>query len=501
MKESLDLGPVELSYAAALRGVQPRVPGQAFTYARFCAGAAEDMLCLAASNPEGKFFFFLEDENEAAAARSLAQQGVVTNAAIAAGHPAGVLEQQQGATPPLPRLDYLCCDDTALSLTDADREALFTLSAATLGPQGLFACRYRPFARQDESLRYLINVLEPLLEESQKMEFVQELQALGGRYFARVPAARALLDKALAEGKPEHLLESATGAVVSATMGTMQALLPRQMMYVGDASIASNYMDLSTPEAAHALLLKMKDSVMYEPAKDFAADRSSRTDIWCPLAAALTGNPAALFNGFFFGSPAPGDAIPPRITVNGRTYDLTTPLHARLIKLMRIMPITIGDFLHHEDSRDAAGQLFAPMDVVAAVHLLVALGVATPMRATYTGYTDADYGRPCLAGPFNRAFWRDGTGARARLAASTVTGRAIRMDAREALVLQALTAGGFEGSAHVLLPALQKLASDPTQSMAVLGGQMPDEDVAANLISDVCERDLVGWYAFGVLAA
>lgn len=55
--DTMDMGylpdPVTLSYAAALRGARPRLPGESFHYAVFGAAHARAMGLLAASNPEG----------------------------------------------------------------------------------------------------------------------------------------------------------------------------------------------------------------------------------------------------------------------------------------------------------------------------------------------------------------------------------------------------------------------------------------------------------------
>ena len=71
--------PVSLSYAAALRGVLPRRPGEAFTYA-VLGGAEPNLLVgLAASNPEGQFYGFVPDEAALQAITAQAQSCDVGN--------------------------------------------------------------------------------------------------------------------------------------------------------------------------------------------------------------------------------------------------------------------------------------------------------------------------------------------------------------------------------------------------------------------------------------
>ena len=61
--------PVSLSYVAALRGLTPRKPGAPFAYAMAGCKKPWLLLCLAASNSEGKFYGLMSDDPACAAKR------------------------------------------------------------------------------------------------------------------------------------------------------------------------------------------------------------------------------------------------------------------------------------------------------------------------------------------------------------------------------------------------------------------------------------------------
>lgn len=498
MKQDLGFGPIELRYAAALRGVRPRRAEEPFTYARLGAMDAEEMVCLAASNPEGRFHLLFATAEDAADARQLADQRGVANVAFASGSVREILEGFRADRILLPKFDYLCVDESASGYHAEERADIFELAAATVADGGQFVTRYRPCAKQDDALRFLVSEFGPELTDEQKAGFLAELRDLGATFFARAGQAGAALGRALAEKTPDDFLGQwgAADPVPSATLATIVGMAARGFAYAGDAHIPANYLELCTPAATHEPLLKLRAHILYEPIKDFATDHVVRTDIWVRQPVGLSDHPAELFGGFTYGLAGDGAAAPRQVKTPGKNVDLTGPLFDGLFSLMAIMPITVGDFVHHE-----TGKGFDPVEVVGAIQLLVALGLVLPMRASYTGQSSADMNHPRLAGSYNRALCRDALDGNEAMVASVVAGRGIRLGRREALVLQAVDRGGMAESAGVLLPELQRLAHDPVKAQTVLQGQEPTPETAMNIIVDVCTRDMIGWYALGILAA
>ena len=76
----------------------------------------------------------------------------VTNVAFLALKPKDILAQKVTV---LPELDYLCCDESQVLLSAADRQALFDLAEKHLKPNGLFQYTYQAYDQADGHLRFL----------------------------------------------------------------------------------------------------------------------------------------------------------------------------------------------------------------------------------------------------------------------------------------------------------------------------------------------------------
>lgn len=487
MQQTLNLDPVALRYAAALRGVVPPAPETPFRYARFGAIALNEALCLAASNPEGIFQFVLPDADAVAVATAraqalrLAQCSFVTPDAPEAFAPVDIFCADLGAAP------------NAAWLSQAQ-----TMAQQRVVPGGLFVCRYAPFPPQCDALQFMVAEFAPELPVAQQGEFLHELKQLGGSYFATHPAAAAALDEALGQQKPDVFLQRYGHGVKpdSVAVQMIAALAPAQFGYMGDAAIQANYLELMVPPAAQDVLYGLRQHLLYEVIKDFATARPTRSDIWVRQPASFSAEAPVLFGNFYFGL-RDSTTTPARLEKNGQTLDLTTPLFQQMLTLMRLMPLTIGDFLAHPDCQD-----FTPVDVVAAVHMLVAYGVAAPMRGSFAGLGQANVDYPRLAGAYNQQLQRDVVQDAPIYLASTVAGRPLELDFTEALVLQAVGRVGLAESADALMPELQRVAGNPAMAGKIfVSGAAVAADFAENLIRDICNDHMVSWYALGVLDA
>jgi len=493
----VDMSPVSLGYAAALRGVKRRASGSSFRYALLNCRDIEAFVCLAASNPEGSFTGVVTDVQAALAARESAAARHVMNVVFVPGTPSSLLSVGGGIDPSLADLDYLVADEIDAPLAPAERKALFELAQKCLKPSGLFAYSYRAYTQSADILRFLINEYAPAMTAAQSKEFLEELKALGPLFFADQPEALDALERALAEGHPDAFFKSCGKGqpASSGTFDTLAALLPLGFAFAGSADIGANYMELSTPPSAHDVLIKCREHLLYEPVKDFAMNRLVRHDIWCRLPADLSDDPAELFGMGIYGMTLPREQIPSTLQAPGKTFDLTQPLFANMIEVMSLLPMGIGDFLKHP-----LGQGVAPSDALEAMQVLVALGVARPMREHHRSCANVQLSDLKWATDFNRYLDTASITERHVLLASEVIGGGVRVSARDALVMQAINRAGMADSASALFSELERIAREPALACQIMDTD-PTFEMADNMVQDVISRSMIRWYAYGLLAA
>lgn len=480
--------PVSLSYVAALRGVKPRQPGEAFAYADVACDDAELLACLAASNPEGKFYGIVSDESACAQAKEQAALRGVSNVTFLSGE-AGMAS--------LPALNYLCCDESKKPLSAALRKAIFDLAEKRLQPGGLFHYTYRAYDRDDGALRFLVRELAPEMNADQAKVFLSELKTLGAQHLAKHPETAAKLNQAIAKNIPDEFFDAYNaGSASSGTFDTIVALNPRGFVYAGDSDIPSNYVELSAPAETHDLIDKTRSHVLYEQIKDYILDRTVRSDIWCRQPVQQTNLNSELFGVFTYGIPLQREEVPTEIKAKGKTIDLSNPLYTNLIELMTLMPVSVGDFLSHPSSA-----AFEPTEIVGAIQILIACGLAQPMRGAREMNNVANVSQPRLVGGFNQYLDKTSVTGSELWMSSPVLGGAIAMSARDALVIQALGRAGLADSVAALLPELQRLAKNPAQAASIMDAAEPTAEIAQSMITDVVSKSIVQWYAYGLLEA
>jgi len=484
--------PISLSYIAALRGVAPRQPGAGFTYAVVNCTKPWLLMCLAASNPEGRFYGLVTDSTACAQAVAEAQQCHVENVVFLCA----AAEDALNGKISLPSLNYLYADETVRSISSNERSALFDLAKKFLLPGGLFHYSYRAYENAHGALRFLVREFAPEMTADQSKVFLRELKTLGASYFADNAAALLCLDDAATKDMPDMFFSDYDeGAASSGSFDTLIALRPHGFMYVGDSHMAANYMDLSVSPEAQKIITSCRENYLYEPIKDFALNRVVRSDIWCRGPVSQTDSLPALFGSFAYGIIAPRENVPIEIKAPGKTIDLSAPVFTKLVDLMTLMPINIGDFLSHP-----VGKEFLPSDVVGAVQILVACGIAQPMRGLYQ--SDANnVAQPRFAGLLNQRLGRAPVSAGEIWMASPTLGNVMSIPAREALVMQALDRAGLANSVSVLLPELQRLAKNPGEASRIMDAANPTSDTAHHMIEDTVSRSIVQWYAYGLLEA
>jgi len=481
-----DFAPVRLSYVAALRGVAPRGRGANFSYAQVGLNNPENFLCLAASNPEGLFYAVVPKDSDAVTAKNTANARNVDNAFFVTDIKA------------LPKLDYIVCDSVENPNTKYSRVEFGGFAQALVQPGGLMVYRYKAHDNVDEILRFLVNEFSPEMGPDDAQVFLQEIKALGSKYFEDHTIARAALDNAIANKNPGQFFDTckAGNKTRSGTFDVMADFVPRNFVYAGDADISSNYLEMSVPTEAQNLLMQCQGNVLYETIKDFVMQRLTRCDIWCRTPVKQTDNIVSLYSSFTFGITTPRELVPNEVVVNGKTINLRFAPFPGLIDLMSSLPLSIGDFMHSD-----AGKMIAPPDVVGAVQVLVASGIATPMRSYYQGQDQADLTHPRWATGFNNYLNDSPVTKSTVLLASPVVGGAVTVSARDALVIQALNRAGMADSITALLPELVRISSDPALAAQITDVAEPTAESAHNMINEVVNRSMIKWYAYGLLAA
>jgi hypothetical protein len=487
--------PVLLSYIGALRGVAPRKPGEAFAYAQVRCTDPWLFMCLAASNPEGRFYALIQDAAACAAAETQARAHRVENVHYLCATPRDVLERKVSLS--LPPLNYLCADETAAPFSESERQDLFKLAEEYLQPNGLLHYGYPVAAKSDDTLRFLVQEFAPEMDGTQANGFLQELKALGAGFFAQNAVEKTSLETAIAKSLPDEFFMSyESGEAKSASFDTLVALRPRGFMYAGDSRIPTNYIELSVTPDADTIIASCRDNPLYEPIKDFALNRMTRSDVWCRGPITQSADPAELFGGFSYGITMPRDLVPTEVKAPGKTVDLSSPLFKKLIDLMAMMPISVGDFLVHADGNDCA-----PTDVVASIQILVACGVAQPMRGLPVTEKITNMAQPRLSGAFNKALAQAEISGDDVCMASPVLGDVMTVSARDAMVMQALDRAGLANSVSALLPELEKLAKNPAGAARVMDVATPTPESAKAMIETSVEQSMIRWYAYGLLEA
>ena len=489
--------PVALSYAAALRGMPPRQPGDAFVYVNLGCTDAEYLTCLAASNPEGTFYGLMSDDLVKRNAELLAADYKVKNVLFVSSNPTTLLQQIKAGARPIPPAHYVTLNTGAVMPDKATAATMFDLTASLLIPGGLFNFNYRPQANAEGALKFLVREFAPEMNDAQKKTFLGELKTLGGFFMSKNHALATKLDAAIAKSAAEEFYaDFAAGESKSGTFETMVALRDRGFSYAGDTTIADNYVELSVPSEAQELVLSCKGNILYEPIKDYVLNREQRSDIWCFQPQPASVDVPALFGRFAFGTTLSRDQIPAEYKAQGKLIDLKSDLYSKLIDLMCLMPITIGDFLGHPSGAGAV-----PSDVVGAVQILVACGFIKPMRGSIQLEDVSSVARPRLVGAFNQHLSTAKITTQEVHMASAITGEPVTVSARDALVLQALDRVGLAESVGALLPELERLTQTPALAARVMDTATPTPEIAHTIINDVVARSIVSWYAYGLLKA
>lgn len=485
----VDLSPVKLNYVGALRGLKPHSMETSTSYALLGSFDPDSLIQMAASNPHGQFYGVLANEADASRATDIAALRKISNVRFVSS-PDKVPSD----------LQYLCFENDTNVLSQQQRDELFDLAQTKLAAGGLFAFRYKAYDNPDQILQFLIAEYAPEVTPDKALAFMLDLKALGASYFSEHPIALAALDKAITSRDHASFFdacEKKDGAALSGAFEALAGLLPRDFSFVGEADIAANYLELVAPVASHSVLEKCRDHLLYEPIKDFVLQRLVRNDVWVKRPVEQTFDDAELYGQFTFGITLPEERVPAMVKTQSGDIALTSVLFKRLISLMTTLPLGVGDFLHHP-----AGQGMKPEDVIASINVLIACGIAQPMRSRYEGTSPSKVTRHVWSTPYNEYLNLAEITEPTVVLASPVIGAALSIPARDALVLQAITRVGLVHCAAALQPELQRiLQKNPALAAQIMDAAEATDEVVHNIVTNVVSNNMGRWFAYGLLAA
>jgi hypothetical protein len=493
----LPLDPVSLSYVMALRGIRPRLPNEPFAYGEVGCGAAERLILFAACNPEGTFFGFDPDLAVLSRAAEMAESLNLRNITFSQASAKDLKDALAKGVIGEKCFDYLVHNEIDNPARE-DMVAMKDIVKSLLRENGILALRYRLYDQGDISRQLFEDLTRQFLAEQPNAgeALAKEWRQICTNYLANNLAQMDAFDKALSEGKGVAWLKQQAPASTkpSKTLAVAEAFSGRDFTFLGSGNIAGNYMELSTPEAAHGALSTRRMHPLYEALKDLAAHQSERIDLWAREPLQRSDNLVALFGGFTFGTTEPPERVARTVTFQGKSFSFVGPLYDGILSMATVIQVTMGDLVNHESLKG-----IDPLTILNTVQLLVACGLLQPMRASFVG--GVDMGHPKLLGSYNQSLRHAQLDLQDYAFASPVAGRPIIFSGMNALVLQALDKGGLEQVGLLLGDQLMRLSQHPYLKPLSLNQPERAATEAVRQIETVFHQSYVRWFSFGILAS
>ena len=390
----------------------------------------------------------------------------------------------------------MIADETDVSLSVDERIALFNISDKHVKQGGILVTSYNLHSSDNDlaSLKFLIQQFAPEMSDTQKSEFILELKDLACVLLSKHPDLKQALDKAIADNTPKSFFSLFEGeALQSKTFDTLIAVSCRNFVYGGDSRLQHNFVEFVIPKQAQNLVISCKNNLLYEPIKDVALNSSVRHDIWIKQPSSSF-NLIELFGNVAYGLVDHNEIVPQSFFMNGATIDLSAPIFQNTVKLMKILPVGIGDILSHE-----LGHGETPERILEVFQLLVACGFAIPVRGSKDAIVVENKPHLKLSGSYNPFLADIEITGKEVLLSSPIAGCPIAISAREALVMQALHKVGFATVVDYMLPILQRLSYTPF-SYDILGtADSVSEDLARNMVVNTVQSNLIEWYAYALM--
>jgi SAM-dependent methyltransferase len=491
----LPFDPVTLSYVMALRGIRPRLPQEGFAYGELGCGTGERIIMFAACNPEGTFFGFDTDIEKLNLAAAKAEQYGIANVTFSQASASALKEAVDAGIIGAQCFDYLIYNEPENPSTESVA-GLCNASKILLKNNGVFAYRYRTYddAHADELLfKSLTRHL--LAEQSDKGEAVaKDWRALCQLYFAEHANDAKAFDKAIADGTGIEWLRSISSGdtKTSKTVQVSQIFSGKDLTYLGSAVVPNNYMELSTPEISHAPLESRRLHPLFEPLKDLTINRVERIDLWGKEPLERSDNLVTLFGGFTFGITEPSESVNRTVNYQGKTINFSGPLYEGILSLASMMPVTIGDLVHHDGLKEIDSAT-----LLNTVQLLVACGILYPMRGSFEG--GVELSNPKLVGSYNQSLRKIKTEVQDYAFVSTVSGRPVFCPAMTTLVLQSLDKGGLDDMSGIMSDELMRLSDHPFLRPLNLTDASRAGAEAYRQIETIFLHSMVRWFSIGII--
>jgi len=277
-----DLSPSRLRLAAALNGF-PAPSDADFDYCELGSAHGDTTAILAAANPAARFLGIDLNPTHIDAANRSAREGELTNVSFLELDFESLREQA------IPDLDFICAHGVLSWVGPAKRKALLDFVSRKLKPGGLLYVGYNamPGWAAVEPLRQLLVTggasAKDDTSERARLGFAlaKHMHDAGAIYFKGNPSATAMLQKMEELGLPyiahEYLNAHWTPMYFAQVA---QDMAEKDLYFVGQLPLYSNYRDLVLPPPMHELFASIGDRATFETLKDFALNEFFRRDVF-----------------------------------------------------------------------------------------------------------------------------------------------------------------------------------------------------------------------------
>ncbi len=442
-----ELSPTLIRAVCALNGVTPP-PADEFTYVELGCGHGDSTATLAAAYPRSRFWGVDLLPEHIATARSLAEDGGLTNVTFLEKDFANLAGEG------IPPLDYIGAYGV-LSWVPADsRASLIAYAARALKPGGALFVSYnaQPGWAALEPLRRLLRAMAPPEGEAdtrsraeQALAAVKVFAAADAGYFVQNPTAKEMLATMIRAGLPYISHEYFHDWWHCLDFGDLAGeLLEAGLHHVGQLPLHRNVVELTLPPAVAELAQRQaaRDPFAIERAKDYVANTFFRNDVFVkgrPTKHDET--PLAYLEATRFGTLAPAANLARDRPAGLSSLRIDGPLFPPLLERIAEEDATLADL-----AGEPALGAFTSAEVRAALVQLVLTDAAAPFLAVEPPAAQhaESAGPPTIPLAYNRA----------SLAAALNLGRpAVLASPRAGNGVQLSLEGAVALSAHVAVGA------------------------------------------------
>lgn len=281
-----EISPGWISAAATLLGHRAPDLARPFTWAEFGCGQGVSVNVFAAANPGATFHGFDFNPSHIENARRLAAAAGLKNAHF---HEMSFAEIADCAEGRFPQFDFAVAHGIWSWVSPAVRAQLVAAVGRHLAPGGLFYLSYNNLVGWNAMLP-----VQRLLREWTRTRpgssidksrdafaFARSLAKSGAGFFAANPAAASRLEAAQSADQRyiahEYMHDHWSPSLFHEVAEAMGAA---KLAFIGSATLVENVDSISLPADAMKIVAEVADPALRETARDFAANRSFRRDIY-----------------------------------------------------------------------------------------------------------------------------------------------------------------------------------------------------------------------------